>query len=265
MSTRPRRGLNTSDPTPLYHQLVLLYRQKILSGALTKHDRLPSEEEMAQLHDVSRITAKRALNELALQGFVERNRGRGTTVSFAPPERSINADFQGLMESLVAIDATTDIEVISYDFVAAPPDVSAALDLPEGSVVQRVERRRMRGQVPFSHILTFVPEDIGRHFGPDDLRKHPILSLIEDAGHRIASARQTITAVLANEQLSTYLEIAPGSPLLQIRRIVSDRLGRPVQSIVVHYRPDIYELTMSLDRVTDNNSGTRIWSPSEKG
>ena len=127
MRARARRGLNASDPTPFYHRLVLLYRQKILSGALIKDDRLRGEDEMAQLHNVSRITAKRALNELAQQGLVERNRGRGTTVAFSPPEYGISADFEDLLENFATIDATTDIEVLSYDFVPAPIEVAAAL------------------------------------------------------------------------------------------------------------------------------------------
>ena len=74
-------NLDERLPTPLYHQIYLLLREKIRSGIVAANATLPGEQELARAFNVSRITVKRALNELASDHLVTRHRGRGTIVS----------------------------------------------------------------------------------------------------------------------------------------------------------------------------------------
>lgn len=253
-------NVSQQHPTPLYHQIFLLYRQQIIEGRLTRGDQLPSEDELAARHNVSRITAKRAMNELARARLVTRARGRGTIVSYEGESVAMSADFSDLLASLLSIDASTEVEVISVDYVRPPTDVRHALELPEDAVTQRVERRRRRAAEPFSHSLTYLPESIGRSFSVDDLWDRPILALVEAAGCRVASGRQSVTAALADPKLSGHLETPVGAPLLQVRRVLRDVSDRPVQHITVHYRPEKYTLTMKLDRVRDGMGDRFIWA-----
>ena len=262
-STKPDlSALDASNPTPLYHQLYLLYRQRILSGSLALGDKLPSESKLETIHGISRITAKRALDELAREGLVTRERGRGTTVRYSMQQSSVSADFSGLMENLIAIGATTTVEVLSFDYLPAPANVAEALGVEPGSTVQRAERRRSRDGRPFSHIVTFLPQDVGRTFDRQDLTDQPILKLIERAGKTVAQADQTVTAVSADALTSVVLGVPEGAPLLKVSRAVYDREGSTVQYIEVLYRPDVYQLNMRLDRVDADNQ-ERMWEPSD--
>ena len=78
MSSLEGLTLNPTSPTPLYHQLYTVLRERIVRGDFAPSQTLPGEQELAKLFDVSRITVKRALNELAASGLVSRHRGRGT-------------------------------------------------------------------------------------------------------------------------------------------------------------------------------------------
>ncbi len=253
-------AVDPDDPTPLYHQVYLIWRRRIVDGSLSFGARLPSEEELSRRHGISRITAKRAMNELAAEGLVERNRGRGTTVALKAASRPMTMDFGGLIENLNTIGSSTTVDVLSFDYVRAPADVADALHLPPGATAQRVQRRRnLRGE-PFSHMLTWLPEDIGRSFERGDLAAQPIVSLIEAAGHRIASARQSVTAHAADPSLAHALSIRVGAPLLRVTRVISDDADRPVQFITVDYRPELYRLDLVLNRVDDAEGGGRIWT-----
>lgn len=252
-------ALDQTNPTPLYYQIYLLYKQKIMTGTLRHGDLLPSEAELAANHNVSRITAKRGMNELANEGLVTRSRGKGTTVSYLLPVSAFSADFGGLMENLIAIGTSTDVDVLAFDYVNAPAPIADALRLEPGSLVQRAERRRSRDKKPFSYILSFLPEDIGRSFDRKDLTDKPILSLIEKAGHQIQEANQSVTAVLADPIFSSALKVQQGSPLIKVTRVVLDQTSRPVQYIEVVYRPDVYQLNMSLRRVTGKEPGANMW------
>lgn len=251
--------LDQANPTPLYYQIYLLYKQKIMTGNLAHGDRLPSEAELAANHNVSRITAKRSMNELANEGLVTRSRGKGTAVSYLMPVSAFSADFGGLMENLIAIGASTDVDVLAFGYVNAPAPIADSLRLEPGAVVQRAERRRSRDGKPFSYILSYLPEDIGRSFQRNDLSDKPILSLIENAGHQIQEANQSVTAVLADPVFSSALKVQQGSPLIKVTRVVLDQTGRPVQYIEVVYRPDVYQLNMSLRRVTGKKPGSNMW------
>jgi len=81
-SKRIRQGLNKESPTPLYHQLYKLLHDFILNGTLAAGERMPTEEQLSKTFLVSRITAKRAMDELALEKLVERRRGKGTHVIY---------------------------------------------------------------------------------------------------------------------------------------------------------------------------------------
>jgi GntR family transcriptional regulator len=232
-------------------------RNRIVDGTLKPGDRLPSESAIEADFGVSRITAKRALDELAGENLVTRARGKGTVVARSAAS-SIRGDFSQLMENLIEIDTKTKVKVVNFSYGSASAQVLEALHLDPDAVVQRAERIRIQGRTPFSHIVTYVPEDIGRSFGPEDLSTRPILSLIEEAGVDIAEAQQSLSAVLADGEIATALAVPPGSPLLKVVRVVAARDGRPVQFIEILYRQDRYHFNMTLARVAGDNN-TRIW------
>ena len=251
--------LDPKSPVPLYHQIFLRYKQLIQTGQLSKGDRLPSESALEEAIGVSRITAKRSMDELANEGLVRRERGRGTTVIHTAPTVSVSADISDLVNTLVAIGESTDVELLAFEYVGAPPAIAGEMGIETGTLVQRAERRRLRDGEPFSYIVTYIPEDIGRTFTPEALTESPILSLIEAAGHSIHEADQAVSALDAPPVIATNLHIPENSALLNIKRIVRNGEGRVVQYIEVFYRPDMYRLHMNLTRVTPGK-GQEIWA-----
>jgi GntR family transcriptional regulator len=262
MSGGGSAALNSSDPTPLYHQIYLDLRHRIFSGILKNGERLKSEVALAEDLSVSRITVKRAMNELADEGLVTRTRGRGTIVAFRMPDQPQAGGFASLMENLQNIAATTTVDVMSFDYITPPAEVAAQLGLAGDALTQRVERRRNRDGEPFSYILTYVPEAIGRSWDEAKLTARPILQLIEDAGHLIASARQHVTAEPASALVAQMLKLPVGAPLLRVNRLVSDNNGLQVQYIEVVYRPDMFQMEMELHRREDDN-GQLVWQATQ--
>ena len=249
--------------TPLYHQIYLLLRQKINEGIVVSGEILPGEFDLADHYGVSRITVKRALDELARDGFVTRERGRGTSVSQGITPSPLRASFEGQMEDLIAMGLETEVRLLSFDYGPASNEIAKALNLEPGTEVQRSIRLRQSQGVPFSHLTTFVPADIGHKFSAEDLSSKPLLALLEEAGVRVASAEQTISATLADTEIAEHLDLPVGSALLQVSRIVKDKKGRPVEYITALYRPDRYQYRMSLSRRTSDS--TKVWSPSASG
>lgn len=256
-----QRAVNEALPTPLYYQIYVLLREKILSGAYETGSLLHSESELEEIYSVSRITAKRALDELAAEGLVARQRGRGTTITYTPPVGRSKNDMSGLIENLVSIAQETEVTLLGFEYSNPAPAAAEALGLNTTDVVQHARRVRRKDGLPVSYAVTDVPEDIGRSYSESDLAAHPILALIERSGTVISRARQSITATLADAITAPALDVQVGSPLLKVVRTVYDTDNRPVEFITVCYRPDIYQLNQNLDRV--EGDAAKIWTTSD--
>jgi len=263
-SRRGTRGDKSSVSStlrvPLYHQIYLILRQQILDGDLAFEDRLPSEQELINEYDVSRITARRALDELASEGLVKRSRGKGTHVQFKRPTHPLESSVEGLLENLLAMGLETTVKLLEFEYVAANEEVAKALNCPPGTILQRAVRVRNLEAGPFSYLVTYVPQEIGRNYDANDLATQPLLQLLERSGVVVQGASQTISASLADADIAAHLDTQAGAALLEIRRIVTDANSQPVEYIRALYRPDRYQYQMVLSRVQGEQINT--WSPS---
>lgn len=247
--------------TPLYHRIYLVLRDGIVNGAYPHGSILPSEQELTALYGVSRITTKRALNELAADGLVSRERGRGTRVTFDTAAHPVMASVDGLYRNLVIMGRETQVKLIAFDYVPASPDVARELGCDIGESVQKARRVRSVDGAPFSHLTTWVPEDIGRSYDEADLAAKPMLALLERCGIQISGAVQTLSACLVDGEIAGLLDVDVGGPLLQATRTVRDQNGRAVEHLVALYRPDRYQYHMDLRQVLEEPAGA--WTAAE--
>ena len=97
----PDAQLQTRDreaPTPLYFRLYSLLRAAILDGTIIHRAQMPTEQQLSEYFKVSRITAKRAMDELASESLVERQRGRGSHVIYQYRPQPVKAPLVGMLE-----------------------------------------------------------------------------------------------------------------------------------------------------------------------
>jgi GntR family transcriptional regulator len=248
--------LDETLPTPLYHQLFLILRERIVSGQLPSGALLPGEQEMAKLVGVSRITIKRTLNELAARGLVHRHRGRGTTVAASAVIPMVSGSFDTLLESLQREGLHTDVELLDVREEAAGPDIAERLEIkPEQRVQRAVRLRKMNGE-PFSYLVNYIPITIARRYSVQELATLSMLTLLERAGQTPQEAEQWISAVAAAPGMAAVLDVAVGSPLLKVARIMRGNRRRPVQFIEAHYRPDRFHYHFRTQR----HASRRDWS-----
>jgi GntR family transcriptional regulator len=244
-------------PTPLYHQIFLILRERIVSGQLPTGTLLPGEQEMSKLLGVSRITVKRTLNELAARGLVLRHRGRGTTVAGAAVIPMVSGSFNTLLESLQREGLQTDVQLLDVREEQAGVLVGERLEIRPEQMVQRAVRLRKMNGEPFSYLVNYIPIGIARRYSLQELATLSMLTLLERAGEPPQEAEQWISAVVAPPAMSSVLDVAVGSPLLKVARIMRGSRRRPVQFIEAHYRPDRFHYHFRTQR----RAGPRdVWS-----
>jgi GntR family transcriptional regulator len=239
-------------------QVYLALRDHILSGNAGFGARLPTENELAETHGVSRVTVRRALGELARERLIERRRSAGTRVIYRPPA-PMTADITGVLASLADMGRRTAVRLISLDYVPADGPVARALCVSEDQLLQRSVRVRSVDGVPFSYLTTHVPETVSATFTKQELASRPLLELLERAGVKAERARQRIGAASATTEVAQALDVRPGSPLVELVRVVFDQDGCGVEHLHALYRPDRYAL--EFDLVRSGPGDTQSWSP----
>lgn len=232
--------------TPLYHQIFLILRGKILDNSYPPLSLVPNEKQIMEMYDVSRITAKRALNELADAKYVVRQRGKGTQVRTELPDAPLEISPDDLTESKNQMGLLTEVEVLEFSYTKAPSPVAIHLNCELDDIVQMAVRIRSYKSRPFAHIVSYVPEEIGNMYTRKDLTRKPLFQLIELHGIKLTSAKHSVNAVLADPMVAPLLGVDIASPLLRVNELVFDQNNRPVEFVATLYRPDRYNYKVNL-------------------
>ena len=240
-----RHYVDDSSAIPLYHQVYLVLKDSIRSGAYPNGSALPIEPTLCEEFGVSRITVKRAMKELVTDGLVVRQRGRGSFVAESAELPTRNA-LDDLLQSVQAIGDATDVQHLASGILTPPNDVADKLNLEAGAQVLLSNQLRLTDGEPLAVIIAYVPEAIAKQLIPDT-ENLPMLVRLKTAGVEIARAEQEVTATLAEPGIAAPLGIKIGSPLLKLTRLVFDDTDQPIEWLTSFYRGDRYAMRTSLD------------------
>lgn len=239
-------------------QLFLLLKDAIVSGRLGPGSKLPGELKLAEEHQVSRVTVRRAMEALSEEGLVTRRAGQGTVVTEQAVGVSVmTASVANLMPNLTKLGETSRVRLLEFAYITPPELIRERLHLAEGERTQRSVRIRLSDDKPFSYLVTHVPESIAVHYSEADLAATPLYVLLERSGVELDHASQTISATLATKETAPALGVQVGSPLIDLTRVVFDRHGRGIEHLQALYRPDRYRIQIDLNRAGDDES--RYW------
>ncbi len=234
--------------TPLYRVVADRIRRTILAGSIAPGDPIPSEHQLMTAHDVSRITVRRALDELTREGLVERRQGRASRVRRLEGMRPLAGEQQGDIKNLMALADATDVRLVETGPRFVTDEVAAALGLEPGASAFFCRRVRLHRGAPFCASSAWVPLEFAGEMTDAALASRPMLSLMAAAGAHPVRTDQAISAVAAGPEEAARLEIAEGAPLLEITRVLHDAEDRPIQHLTLRFRSDRYRYYMTMLR-----------------
>lgn len=246
-SSRELHSLQDEAPTPLYFQLFTLLKNRILNGSIPHGEQMPTEEELAKGFGVSRITAKRALDDLAKAELVARRRGKGTFVTFSGAVESVHAPLVGELEMLASLAKRTSVKVLDVGRQVPPGDVAAEMGLERGELAWHATRIRFtEDDIPYGHLISWT-RGLSHGYTKRDLEKRVRLDILRDNGIKIARIEQIVTAVPAQDFFAPALNMNVGeATLLMVRRIYDDK-DRLVDILYCHHNPRRFHFRLRLD------------------
>jgi GntR family transcriptional regulator len=231
------------DSSPLYLQLARMLAQRIREGHYQVHQALPSERMLAESLNVSRVTARSAIDQLVEQGLIIRRRGSGNYI--APKLEQPLSQLTSFSEELRRRGHTPSSRWLQRQVAVASTDEQLALGLSPGAQVARLERLRLADDVIMAYELSVLPQSVVPNPMAVTESLYDYLDLRQLAPVR---ALQHIRALNADARLAGQLGISERQAVLFITRIGYLESGQVVELTHSYCRSDYYDFVAEMRR-----------------
>ena len=229
--------------TPLYLQLARFLADAVREGRYAPHDALPSERTLSESLDLSRVTTRKAIDQLVLQGLIVRRGRSGNYI--APRIEQALSRLTSFSEDLRARGFAPSSRWISRETAPATEEERDILALPRGARVSRLKRLRIADET----VMALEEAVLSTSVLPDPaLLEGSLYEYLEARGSAPVRATQRIRAVNAPAPLARCLRVPAGRAVLFIQRIGYLASGAPVELTHAHCRSDFYDLVAELRR-----------------
>ena len=194
-----------------YQQIAEALRERVVSGEFAAGQIMPSEAQMGDIYQASRVTVRKALEVLRSEGLVESRQGLGWMAASIP----VSQPLSGLTTIEAQVEAsglTTERRILGFSFVDTS-DAPAAAKL--GDRVLEVRRLNLADGQPFARVTVWCREDLGADLSKAQVAGSSFYDLIPvDVG----GATQTIGADIVSDADAQLLDVPAGSAVLTVER-----------------------------------------------
>lgn len=239
--------IDKNSPIPIYHQLEEYIKAQIDNGDLVPDEAIPSERVYADMFQISRMTIRQALTNLVNDGYLYRQKGKGTFVN----RKKFEQRLQGLTsftEDMKERGFTPGSRLVSFEIIPSGREMAERLNLNENTPVYEIKRVRLADNVPMALETTYLPANLVKGLTEDIINQSLYQYIEEKLSLTIHEATQQIEASIAKEQELRLLEIEKGSPVLLILRTSLLKDGTPFEFVKSAYRADRYKFVHTMHR-----------------
>jgi GntR family transcriptional regulator len=230
---------------------IAAHLRKVLQTA-EPGDLLPSDAELCQTFDVSRMTARQAVQLLVNEQLVDRRRGRGTFVAPRKVRRLLGSPLS-FTENMTERGLTTSSRPLTSQVVPSSASEAAALAIDEGDPVHVIERVRLADGVPMAIERVALPTPVASLIDIE-LESGSLHKSFEEAGLIPSRATSDIRARLSTDWEQGHLETSPTSVILAEERTIFDQHELPMEHTVTVYAADRYAFSVVFAPATADAS-----------
>jgi GntR family transcriptional regulator len=249
--TLPKTNMPVIDKNsaiPYYEQLAELLRCEISARQPQKGIySLPSENELAVRHGITRVTVRHALDVLEREGWIYREKGKG---AFAVTRR-VEQELTQLVSTTEAMRQrgwSLVTRVISLDKLPAPPHIARALELEPEVMVYALQRLRIVEDLPLSLQTVYLPTHMCPGLEENDLTSSLYRLLETRYGLRLWTGRETLRARGTTQSEAGLLQVHKGTPVMSAERYTYTSNDVAVEYLESVWRGDRYDFKVTLLR-----------------
>lgn len=231
---------------PLHRQVHDFLLSRIVSGFYPAGAKLATEVVLAGELKVSTITCRRALQDLAVGGYITRTPKLGSVIQPIPSSTSLSASLERLLDDVSLRRSSAKFEVREAEFLAPPKDIGRLFGCGDGDVFQRAVMLIRRNQTVVAHVTTWTPEILARKIKTKAVERKSRIALLRDAGIKISRVVQAIAGHPAPAGIAREIGVRAGGVTTRMTRTVFDTRGRVVEYVIAYSPWDQYQYRVIL-------------------
>ena len=224
--------------------------QYIKSKGLRAGDRLPTEVELSEQLDISRLTLREALNALKSDGLIHAVQGKGTFVACNVDHiaDSLNTNYS-VSEMIEVAGYRPGVASFEKKLMKADHCVAEKLQVPEGADVLMCARLRLADDEPVVYTKDYLSPRLTSQFLEINDESISLYSFIEETCNiPLGMSTTELLPMVADAEVAGLLQVPEGSPVLKMRVSVNDVFGKPLVYASEMFRPDKFKFTVSRGR-----------------
>lgn len=227
---------------PMYKIIEEYVKNLIDSGKLSQGDLIPSENQLCEEFNVTRMTVRSALSNLVKEGYITRRRGIGSIVLGGNIYDNISS-VSGFTKEMRSKNKEVSNILIDIKVIEADEELARNLSLNLGENVWEICRVRLADKKKVSYMVTYMPVKLFPNLTKRDCEDSLYKYIEEDCGYKIAIAEREVEAIISTKELEEQLDLNKKEPILYIKQVSRFDNGHVFEySHTYHYG---YTLTLS--------------------
>ncbi|MEI5989769.1 GntR family transcriptional regulator [Enterococcus crotali] len=217
---------------PKYEEIADTLRERIKNNVYKTDTLIPNQTDLVKEFNVSRMTVKKAIGILVMEGLLYSQRGAGTKVlnrSFWDKDTSPANEYDGLSKQMHDRHKKLRSQVILFEVEFPSKEVQERLAISEEQPVYKIIRLRILEDEPFILEHTYMPCDLVPGLTTDILKDSIYTYVKEQLSLDFAGAYRNIQADKSDEYDQEYLKCKKDDPVLEVQQVVYSKNGRPIE------------------------------------
>jgi GntR family transcriptional regulator len=210
-------GLNRTIPLSLYYQLKEEFLKKIQAGEWKPGQKIPSEAELCSAYKLSRITIRKAIEELVRSGHLERFQGRGTFVVNISFEQKLSK-FYSFSEELKKWGKTEQADILSFDIIDAGKETGEKLGIEQDSRIFKLTRLRSVDGTAYTVETSYIPYELCPKISKKDIDKNGLYRSMQNFGVYPQRIIEKFRATAIKSFEAKKMGLKAGSPAIHLER-----------------------------------------------
>jgi GntR family transcriptional regulator len=242
------QAIDKSSSIPYYQQLADLLRREISErGAQREVFQLPSENELAERHGITRATVRHALRVLEQDGWIYRQKGVGSFAAIRRVEHELT-HLVSTTEDMLRRGWPLTTRLVSLQRIQAAPYVAHAVEVPDGAPVYELCRLRLVDDEPLSLQTAYLPCELCPSLEDNDLT-NSLYGLLETRYDlRLWTGKEILRARCAASLEADLLRVKEDTPVMYMERTTYAANGAAVEYLESVWRGDRYDFKVTLSR-----------------
>ena len=218
MNVPDSQMFDKDSPAALYYQLREKLAKKIANHEWKPGEKIPSEAELCDIYQVSRITVRKAIEDLARSGHLIKHQGKGTFVTNVSMEHRLSK-FYSFSEELTRSGMTERAQVLSFDVIAATEEVSEKLSMKNNEQVYMVKRLRMADEMPYTVEISYIPYALCPGLTAENITEKGLYNSMRSLNVFPERIIEKIRAAVVNKSDAGLMKIKPNSAAIKLERL----------------------------------------------